>query len=96
MIVHGGNARSQTMEAMALARKYDFESADKCIETVDHELKMAHRIQTRLIQDETRGIGEDVSLLMVHAQDHLMNAMSMRDMCVEIVTLYRKFSEGGM
>ena len=32
-------------------------------------------------------------LLMVHAQDHLMDAMVVKDLAAEIVDLYRKLAE---
>ena len=35
-----------------------------------------HKTQTRLIQDEINGEKVDTSLLMIHAQDHLMTALS--------------------
>jgi len=31
-------------------------------------------------------------LLMVHAQDHLMNAITVRDLAIEFVDMYKKMS----
>ena len=36
-----------------------------------------------------------LSLLMVHGQDHLMNAITFLDMAKEMVDVYRKLEEVG-
>lgn len=90
MILHGGNGRSAAMEAIQAARQGDFESAkDKLKESAD-ALNEAHHIQTSLIQGEIRGEKTEITLLMVHAQDHLMNAIMVRDLAEEMVELYRR------
>ncbi|STY42998.1 Lactose-specific phosphotransferase enzyme IIA component [Listeria grayi] len=55
----------------------------------DDALLEAHHSQTALIQGEARGDRTEVSLLLVHAQDHLMNAITFKDLAKEIVELYR-------
>lgn len=78
------------MEAIYAAKQGDFEEAkDKLQESMD-ALNEAHHIQTSLIQGEIRGEKTELSLLMVHAQDHLMNAMTVKDMAAEMVELYQK------
>ena len=52
----------------------------------------SHHVQTDLIQSEIQGEHIQVMLLMVHAQDHLMDAMVIRDMAAEFVELYKKLS----
>lgn len=89
IIMHGGNARSYAMQALQEARGSNFEAADKLLEEASNELNLAHQIQTDLIQAEVRGEPVEVSLLMVHAQDHLMNAMTVRDLAQEIIGLHQ-------
>jgi len=50
-------------------------------------------MQTNLIHNEANGNKAEVSLLLVHAQDHLMNAITIKDMAKEFVDLYEKFSK---
>jgi cellobiose PTS system EIIA component len=89
IILHGGNGKSSAMEAIHAAKKGDFKlAADKLKEASD-ALNEAHHIQTSLIQGEIRGEKTEVSLLMIHAQDHLMNAITMKDMAAEMVDLYQ-------
>ncbi|MBS3678810.1 PTS lactose/cellobiose transporter subunit IIA [Ornithinibacillus massiliensis] len=90
IIIHGGNARSSAMRAIAEAKNANFGEAEKLIEESNEELNKAHRIQTDLIQAESRGEKTEISLLMVHAQDHLMNAMTVRDLAIEIIDLTKK------
>lgn len=49
----------------------------------------AHKTQTRLIQDEINGEKVDTSLLMIHAQDHLMTALSEKSLIEKMIELYK-------
>lgn len=93
IILHGGNARSAAMRAMSAAKKIDFIEAEELVEEAKEELNKAHRIQTDLIQAEARGESDEISLLMVHAQDHLMNAMTVTDLAIEIIDLNKKITK---
>lgn len=97
IILHGGNGRSSSMEAIIAAKAGDFERARAKLQEAADELNEAHKIQTTLIQSEIREGPMKVSLLMVHAQDHLMNAIVVKDLANEIVDLYETlgFSQGG-
>lgn len=90
LILHSGNGRSFAMEAIVLAKTNEFEAAREKISLAGKELVQAHHIQTQLIQGEIRGEKVEISLLMVHAQDHLMNAMSIKDLSEEFVDMYKK------
>ncbi len=48
----------------------------KFLVEAEKELGNAHRIQTDIIQKEAAGEKIDISVLFVHAQDHLMTAMA--------------------
>ncbi|MEY8351799.1 PTS lactose/cellobiose transporter subunit IIA [Lachnospiraceae bacterium 54-53] len=88
LVVNGGNAKSRAIEAIEAARKGDFELADEKIREADDYVTAAHEFQTGIIQKEASGEeAMEVSLIMVHGQDHLMNAMTTRDLAVQIVDL---------
>lgn len=91
LVVNGGNARSKSMEAIRAAKKGDMELAKEKIKEANEALNKAHNFQTSLIQKEAGGEGVDISLLMIHAQDHLMNAMTVRDLAKEMVSMYEEF-----
>ena len=90
LITASGSAKSHSMEAIQYAKTGEFDQADKSIEEAEKDLAEAHKTQTTLIQSEARGEGVTVSILLVHAQDHLMNAMLMKDLATEFVDLYKK------
>ncbi|MEH7355430.1 PTS lactose/cellobiose transporter subunit IIA [Neobacillus drentensis] len=90
IILHGGNGKSCSMEAIAAAKKGDFVQAKEKLEQSATALNEAHRIQTSLIQSEVKNKKIEMSLLMVHAQDHLMNAITVKDLAKEFVDLYEK------
>ena len=89
IINFSGESRSLCMEAISYAKNGHFEKAGRALEEAGEKLSEAYQSQTRLIQEEAEGKGEHVSLLLVHAQDHLMNAITMRDIANEFIELYR-------
>lgn len=85
IILNAGDARSKCLLALKSARKGEFEKARDLLKQVSQSMVLAHDVQTKLIQKEISGKKQEVSLLMVHAQDHLMTAMAIRDMVEEMV-----------
>jgi cellobiose PTS system EIIA component len=93
IILHGGNGKSSSMEAIAAAKEGNFVEANKKLKQASEALNEAHHVQTQLIQNEVNGAKSEVSLLMVHAQDHLMNALTVRDLATVVVDLYETVSK---
>lgn len=93
LISHAGTARSFAIEAMSYARETQFDQAEASLEEAKKEISAAHRIQTDLIQEEARGNKTEFSLLLIHAQDHLMNAITIKELASEFVHLYKKLAE---
>jgi PTS system cellobiose-specific IIA component len=91
IIVNGGDARSHSMEAIQFAKQGKIAEARDALSKAYDNLGEAHKVQTGLIQDEAAGKSMEVSLLMVHAQDHLMNAITIKDLAQEFVDMYEKF-----
>lgn len=90
IILHGGNARSLAMEAILKAKEGDISSAKKNLEQAEEELILSHNIQTKLIQQEAAGSKIEITLLTIHAQDHFMNAMTVKELANEFIDLYEK------
>ncbi|EEL48472.1 Lichenan-specific phosphotransferase enzyme IIA component [Bacillus cereus Rock3-44] len=78
------------MEAIDYAKRGEFEEADAKLQDALQELQEAHCLQTDLIQREAGGEKTEITLLMVHAQDHLMNAITVKELATEFVELYKK------
>lgn len=90
LIINSGEARSCGMEAMAAAKQGNIAEARELLTKASESLGEAHKSQTALIQAEAGGDKTEVSLLLVHAQDHLMTSMTLKDLAAEIVDLHEK------
>lgn len=95
IILHAGNARSTAMEALKLAKTDKFQEAWNKLNEADVEFTKAHKIQTNLLQNEAKGEKNELSLILVHAQDHLMTAMTVRDLANEMIDMYATFHQKG-
>lgn len=93
IILHAGNARSSAMEAIQLAKSFDFEGARAKIEDAEAEFVLAHKEQTNLLQKEASGEKTEVSVILIHAQDHLMTAMTVKDLAIELIDMYEKIEK---
>lgn len=90
IILNGGNARGLAMEAINDAKSGEFSLAEQKLDEANEAMRIAHRFQTDLIQGEARGEKFEIRLLLIHAQDHLMNAMTVVDMAKEFIELHKK------
>lgn len=91
LIINGGDAKSKAIQAIRAAKGNDFQLADLKIKEASESLERAHGFQTEIIQAEARGESRvEISLLMVHGQDHLMNAITTKDIAIEMIDLYKK------
>ncbi|MCL9670525.1 PTS N,N'-diacetylchitobiose transporter subunit IIA [Citrobacter sp. MNAZ 1397] len=90
LIINAGQARSLAYNALKQAKLGDFETAKTLMEQSHVALHEAHRVQTQLIESD-EGQGKiKVSLVLVHAQDHLMTAMLARELITELIELHEK------
>ena len=95
LIANGGNAKSLAFEAIRLAKKGDIEVAREKLKESNKSLLEAHNSQTNMLTKEAQGDHMHVTLLVVHSQDHLMNAITFRDLAGEMVDLYEKLYKSG-
>ena len=84
IIIHAGNAKSMLYEALDYAKENDFKKADELIENANEEILKAHKVQTELIQKEAGGDKSDISILLIHSQDHFIAA----DIMMTVATQY--------
>lgn len=89
LILHAGDAKSLVMEAIYQAKAGDFTGAEKKVEEAEEALNKAHHIQTGLLQAEAGGKSTEISLLLLHSQDHLMTTIVAKDLAIEIIELHR-------
>lgn len=87
LILHSGNARSLAMEAIYASKDKNFAEATEKLTVSEKELNEAHHFQTQLIHAEASGESFDIPIILVHAQDHLMTAMTLKDLARELVEI---------
>lgn len=92
LILNAGDALSKAMLAIEDARVGNFENAEAKMKEANDSLTKAHKIQTDLLHAECAEEllkSENVSILMVHAQDHLSNALSATGYANEFILIYK-------
>ena len=89
IIINAGQSRSLCYEALNSAKAGDFADADEKMGQAQHFAREAHRVQTQLIEaDEGEGTTK-MTLVTVHAQDHLMTSILAKELVGELIELYR-------
>ena len=90
LVGNAGEARSLAYEALAEAKKGNFEKAEELLNQSKEASLKAHHTQTELICNEADGNKVEIGLLMVHAQDHLMTSILARELISEMIEMYKK------
>lgn len=90
LIVHAGDAKSLAQQAIQASNEYDFSRAEELLSQANEELKSAHGIQTKTVQAEANGDSCEITVLLIHAQDHLAMAMSAIDVAKQMMKLNKK------
>lgn len=92
LVLYGGDGKSNAMEAIQAAKKGNFELADSKMKAAEESLLQAHHSQTDMLSQEAAGNPTELSLLMIHGQDHLMTGIAFKDLAKEVVDIYRKIA----
>ncbi|HHL2527466.1 TPA: PTS lactose/cellobiose transporter subunit IIA [Yersinia enterocolitica] len=89
IIINAGQSRSLCYEALRSAKENNFADADDKMKEAEYYAKQAHLVQTKLIEaDEGEGKTK-MTLVMVHAQDHLMTSILAKELVTGLIDLYR-------
>lgn len=89
IIANAGEARDLAYQALDKVEEA-IQEAKELIEQSESVLNKAHNSQTKLIQSEIRGEEVGGGLLMIHAQDHLMTAVSEHQMIKRMIPIFEK------
>ena len=93
MITALGAARSAFMEAIVQAKNGHFEEASSLIEEGQQQSLKGHEIHFELLQKDSSGNRVPFSLLLLHAEDQLMNAELLQVTSEEVVALYQRLEK---
>lgn len=90
LILHSGNARSKIIQSLRAYREGNVEEADSLLVQAEDDLKVAHEIHFKMIQQEASGEKVEFALLLMHAEDHLMSTLSMKELVKELLELFKQ------
>lgn len=85
-----GTAKSYYIEAMRIANKGDFELAKEKIKEGENSFVNGHTAHASLIQKEASGESVVPNILLMHAEDQLMSAETIKLMAEEIIKLNQR------
>ena len=91
IISNAGDAYSFAFQALDAVEERNYEEAERLLAEGRKIIIKAHQTQTNLLFNECsdNSGSSQVSLLMVHSQDHLMNAMLMLDLTEKMISLFK-------
>lgn len=92
LISYSGDARSYIYEAYNTVREGKYEECDSLLEKANEAIIEAHNMQTNLIHKEARGEKVEINLLLVHAQDHLMNTLLAKDLVKNMINMQKEIN----
>lgn len=90
VVAFSGNARSNFLEALDLAKAGKFEEADRYIGMGVENLDLASLAQKDFLANEAEGSREGLDFLAIHAQDHYMTTLLLRDLINNLIDIYKK------
>jgi len=89
IVALSGDARTKLLNAVKAAKEGDFARTKALVSEAQELLNDAHTSQTDLLTAEARGELTTPTVLLVHAQDHLMTTMLLRDVIEALTDIYR-------
>lgn len=89
IIANSGEARSCSFAALEEAKNGNFDAANELIMKADESLQIAHESHRELLKMDAKGEVDKVSILLCHAQDHLMGSALAEDLIKEMILLYK-------
>lgn len=83
-----GDAFAKLIEALQMAKKGEHQEVKALFDMAKEQINEAHNVQTELIVKEARGEKAEFSVLLIHAQDTLMNTMLTMTLVEEMIGMY--------
>lgn len=93
IIVHAGESRSLSSEAMDAAENYDFEKAEELLQKANEEFLKCHEVQTDMLTREANGEENEINVILIHSQDHLTMATMAMDNARRWIKINKKLQK---
>lgn len=97
MISSAGESKAKAFEALKKVKESKYEEARALLKEAQEIDLEAHKVQTELITKEMTKAEDkpEMSLLMVHAQDHYMTSQLSRDLIEELIDVFEAKEKEG-
>jgi Phosphotransferase system cellobiose-specific component IIA len=92
IISNVGTAKSMGIQALNKARDGKEEEAEKLLEDASSFLKEGHKSHSQLIQEEAKGNRQELSLILMHAEDQLMAAEITLSLAKEMLNMQKEIN----
>lgn len=89
IIACSGSAKSCYIEAIEEAKKGHFEEAERLIKEGASVYIQGHESHSKLLQMSAEG-NLEIPLLLMHAEDQMMNCETMKILASEIISIYKE------
>lgn len=93
LILHSGNARSSSFEALAFVKQNENGLAHLKIKEAKEELLNAQRIHAQLLRQYANEEEVQLDLLLMHAEDHITSTQVNVELIAEMIEMYERFGE---
>lgn len=93
IIVHAGESRSLSSEAMDASENYDFEKAEELLQKANEEFLKCHEVQTDMLTREANGEENEINVILIHSQDHLTMATMAMDNAKRWIKINKKLQK---
>lgn len=90
LIAHSGEAFDSYYKSIDFARAGNFEQAKRELKKGNEKLTIAHNSQRELLTAEARNEQLEFSIILIHAQDHLMTTIMFERVAKEFIKLYEE------
>lgn len=90
MIAYSGESTSSSMEAIELARQGALFDADARMKQAAQALGKAHEAHMELLVREANGEKLEITLLLIHASNHMSNAEMIHNVAKCFINQYKQ------
>jgi PTS system cellobiose-specific IIA component len=88
LIANSGEARALAFSALHEAKLGHTQEAKVLLKQSEDSSLRAHKAQTSLLVSEANGEKNDINILLIHAQDHLMTSLLAQELIKELIELH--------
>lgn len=93
IISNVGMAKSSAIDALREVRKGNYDDGEKLLKEANEYLVNGHHAHASLIEKEASGGKVQFSLIIMHAEDQMMSAETIKDLVRELIDMYKELKK---